>query len=145
MRRNWIFLFTVLSRPRTATFPPTAQTTSCPYSLCLFFSFKTSLFSFSCRGNFRWMRRNWIYFYSIVLRDQRHFHQQLRRRHALIRCVCSSPLKSPFFPFYAEEIYAGCDLTEFLFTVLSPSRTATFPPTAQMTSCPYSLCLFFSF
>ncbi len=40
---NWIS-FTLLSPPSTA-FPPTAQTTSCPYSLCLFFSpFKISLF-----------------------------------------------------------------------------------------------------
>ncbi len=87
------FIFsTVLSPPLTATFPPKTHTTSCPYSLCLFFSFKVSL-----------------------------------------------------FPFYVVEIYAGCDGIEFLFTVLSPPSTMTFLPTAQTTSCPYSLCLFFSF
>jgi hypothetical protein len=56
------------------------------------------------------------------LREQRHFHQQLRRRRALIRDVCSSPLKSSFFPFYADEIYAGCDGTGFLFLQCRPLR-----------------------
>ncbi len=31
-------------------------------------------------------------------------------------------LKSPFFPFYAEEIYAGCDGTEFFFLQCCPLR-----------------------
>ncbi len=136
------FLFTVLSTPSTATFLPTARTTSCPNSLSLIFSFSIFLFFLFMQRKFTLDATELDFFLQCCpLRGQRHFHQQLRRRCALIRYVCSSPFKFPFFPFYAEEIYAGCDGTEFLFTVLSPPSTATFPPTAQ-TAAPIFLRLF---
>ncbi len=106
-----------------------------PYICSVFLSFKISPFFpfYAEEITLDATELNFFLLQCCPLRVQRHFHQELRRRHALIHCVCSSPLNiALFFPFYADEIYSGCDGTEFLFiTVLSPPSTATFPPTAQ--------------
>jgi hypothetical protein len=79
-----------------------------PFKISLFFLFMQRKFTLDATEPI-------FLFARLSLREQRHFHQQLRRRRDLIRYVCYSPLKFPFFPFFMQ-MKVTLDATELNFS-----------------------------